>query len=135
MAASDDPARFGPQDYVFCTLKSHKAHAAASSFIPLLGSQTAVVTAMNGIPWWYFYKECGEFEGRQLETVDPQGRQWKSGEIPGDTPLDNAAFLLCVVQGLNVLAKTKPSRQKMELIVSNAVSSPGAQTGLHSPAN
>lgn len=45
------------------TFKSHQAHAAASSFIPLLGSQTAVVTAMNGIPWWYFYKECSEFEG------------------------------------------------------------------------
>jgi 2-dehydropantoate 2-reductase len=75
--ASDDPSLFGPQDYVFCTLKSHQAHAAASSFAPLLGSQTAVVTAMNGIPWWYFYKAGGEFEGRHLETVDPQGRQWK----------------------------------------------------------
>jgi 2-dehydropantoate 2-reductase len=76
--ASDDPSRFGPQDYVFCTLKSHQAHAAASSFIPLLGSHTAIVTAMNGIPWWYFYKAGGEFEGRHLETVDPQGLQWKT---------------------------------------------------------
>ena len=50
-------------------------------------------------------------------------RARQAGEIPGNTPLDSAAFLVCVVQGLNVLAKTKPSRQKLELIVSNALSS------------
>jgi 2-dehydropantoate 2-reductase len=57
VCASDDPSRFGPQDYVFCTLKSHQAYTAAPSMLPLLGPDTAVVTAMNGIPWWYFYKE------------------------------------------------------------------------------
>src|ERR1700724_304564 len=77
------------------TFKSHQAHAAASSFIPLLGSQTAVVTAMNGIPWWYFYKECSEFEGRQLETVDPQGRQWKSGETPWHSARQRSVSGLC----------------------------------------
>lgn len=50
-------------------------------------------------------------------------RAKQSGEISRDTPLDHAAFLICVVQGLNVLAKTKPSRQKLELIVSNAIAS------------
>ena len=50
-------------------------------------------------------------------------RAKQAGEIHEDTSLDSAAFLVCVVQGLNVLAKTKPSRQKLELIVSNALSS------------
>ncbi|MFZ0986490.1 MAG: 2-dehydropantoate 2-reductase N-terminal domain-containing protein [Xanthobacteraceae bacterium] len=49
VCASDDPSRFGPQDYVFCTLKSHQAYTAAPSMLPLLGADTAVVTAMNGI--------------------------------------------------------------------------------------
>jgi 2-dehydropantoate 2-reductase len=76
--ASDDPSRFGPQDYVFCTLKSHQAYAAAPSMLPLLGPDTAVVTAMNGIPWWYFYKEGSSFEGTHLRSVDPEGLQWET---------------------------------------------------------
>jgi 2-dehydropantoate 2-reductase len=78
VSASDDPSRFGPQDYLFCTLKSHQAYTAAQSMVPLLGPDTAVVTAMNGIPWWYFYKEGSSFEGTHLTSVDPKGLQWKT---------------------------------------------------------
>ncbi len=62
--ATDDPGELGPQDYVFCALKAHQAHEVANRFAPLLGPETAVVTAMNGIPWWYFYKEGGALEGQ-----------------------------------------------------------------------
>jgi 2-dehydropantoate 2-reductase len=41
-----------------------------------LRRDTAVITAVNGIPWWYFYKDTGLFEGRHLESVDRGGRQW-----------------------------------------------------------
>lgn len=75
--ASDRPADFGPQDYVICALKAHQAAAAADAFAPLLGPATAVVTAMNGIPWWYFHKSGGRFEGRSLDSVDPDRRQWR----------------------------------------------------------
>lgn len=75
--ASDNPADFGPQDYVICTLKANQSHENARNFAPLLGPDTAMVTAMNGIPWWYFYKEGGKFEGQHLESVDPGGEQWK----------------------------------------------------------
>ncbi len=77
IAASDRPADFGAQDYILCTLKTHQAYAAAESFAPLLGPDTAVVTAMNGIPWWYFYRHGGALEGRHLQSVDPGGRQWQ----------------------------------------------------------
>ena len=43
---------------------------------PLLGPETAVVFAVNGVPWWYFYKLPGPFEDHRLESVDPGGRQW-----------------------------------------------------------
>jgi 2-dehydropantoate 2-reductase len=76
--AAADPRAFGPQDVVICAVKAHQAFECAESFAPLLGSDTAVVTAMNGIPWWYFYKSGGEFESRYLETVDRGGRQWNS---------------------------------------------------------
>ena len=74
---SDDPAEFGSQDCVICALKAHQAHAYADRLIPLLGARTSVVTAMNGIPWWYFHKEGSRFEGRHLESVDPGERQWR----------------------------------------------------------
>ena len=74
--ASENPADFGHQDYVLCALKAHQSHECAALFKPLLGPDTAMVTAMNGIPWWYFYKEGGQYEGRKLESVDPGGLQW-----------------------------------------------------------
>jgi TetR/AcrR family transcriptional repressor of nem operon len=48
-------------------------------------------------------------------------RARRSGEIPCETPLERAAFLVCVVEGMNVLAKMKPSREKLELNVSAAL--------------
>ena len=52
---TDDPAKAGPQDYVIVTLKAHSVAPVATAMQPLLGPETAVVTAMNGIPWWYFH--------------------------------------------------------------------------------
>src|SRR5580698_2848666 len=78
LPAASDPSAFGPQDVVICAVKAHQAFESAESFAPLLGRDTAVVTAMNGIPWWYFYKTGGPFEGRYLESVDRGGRQWNS---------------------------------------------------------
>jgi 2-dehydropantoate 2-reductase len=78
LPVSDDPAAFGHQDFVICALKVHQAHAYASAFAPLLGGKTAVLTAMNGVPWWYFYKHGGPLDGHHLESVDAGARQWKA---------------------------------------------------------
>ncbi len=71
-----DPAEAGPQDYVIITLKAHSATRVADAMQPLLGPETAVVTAQNGVPWWFFHGIGGEWEGMRLESVDPGGRQW-----------------------------------------------------------
>ena len=76
--ASDQPSNFAKQDVVICTLKAHQAWQQCESLSPLLGAQTSVVTAMNGIPWWYFYKTGGAFEGYHLESVDLGARQWNT---------------------------------------------------------
>ena len=76
VTAVERPAELGPQDYVVVALKAPGAAAAADQMAPLLGPHTAVVTAQNGIPWWYFYRHGGPHDGRRLETVDPGGRQW-----------------------------------------------------------
>ena len=75
---TDDPEEAGPQDYVIICLKAHQAYDAAERLLPLLGSETAVVTAMNGVPWWYFYKLERKFENHRLESVDPGGWQWNT---------------------------------------------------------
>ncbi|HET9389469.1 MAG TPA: 2-dehydropantoate 2-reductase [Steroidobacteraceae bacterium] len=78
LPATDDPRTLGQQDVVICALKAHQAYEAATAFAPLLSASTAVVTAMNGIPWWYFHKVGGRFEGHHLLAVDPGARQWNA---------------------------------------------------------
>lgn len=73
---TDDPAEVGPQDCVIVTLKAHSAPATVDAMQPLLGPETSVVTAMNGVPWWYFYELEGPWRDRRLESVDPGGAQW-----------------------------------------------------------
>ena len=71
--ATDDLAVVGSADAVFLTVKAHSLPEIAPSLVPLLGPQTAVVTAQNGIPWWYFEHSGGPLEGTRLQTVDPGG--------------------------------------------------------------
>jgi 2-dehydropantoate 2-reductase len=71
-----DPATVGPQDFVFVTLKAHSVPGVVDVMQPLLGPDTAVVTATNGVPWWYFYGLEGQWKDVQLESVDPGGVQW-----------------------------------------------------------
>ena len=73
---TDDPAEAGPHEFVIITLKAHSATRVVDAMQPLLGPDTAVVTAQNGVPWWYFYRVGGAWEGTRLESVDPGGRQW-----------------------------------------------------------
>jgi 2-dehydropantoate 2-reductase len=74
--ATDRAAELGPQDYVVLALKAHAIPAILDDLQALLGPDTAVVTAQNGVPWWYFYKHGGPHEGRRIEAVDPGGRIW-----------------------------------------------------------
>ncbi|MBM3587375.1 MAG: 2-dehydropantoate 2-reductase [Alphaproteobacteria bacterium] len=64
----------GPQDYVLVTLKAHSLPSAAKQMQPLLGPDTAIVSAVNGIPWWYFHELGGAYEGRIVQSVDPDGQ-------------------------------------------------------------
>jgi len=75
--AEQDPAKLGPQDYVIIALKAHSVPAIVPAMQPLLGPDTAVVTAQNGVPWWYFHHLAGPHEDKRLETVDPGGSIWQ----------------------------------------------------------
>jgi len=74
---TDDPAELGQQDYLIVCLKAHSITGVIDRMQPLLGPRTRIVTAVNGIPYWYFYKHGGRYEGSTLESIDPGGRQWR----------------------------------------------------------
>jgi 2-dehydropantoate 2-reductase len=80
--AEQDPAKLGTQDYVILALKAHSVPGVVSAMQPLIGPDTAVVTAQNGVPWWYFHRLAGPNEGMRLESVDPGGVIW-DGVGPG----------------------------------------------------
>jgi 2-dehydropantoate 2-reductase len=71
--ATQRMADAGPQDIVMLTLKAHQVAPVVEELRTLLGPETMLVTLQNGVPWWYFQKHGGEFDGRIVEAVDPGG--------------------------------------------------------------
>jgi 2-dehydropantoate 2-reductase len=67
----------GPQDYVIVTLKANGLVPAAPQIARLMGPDTALVTGINGIPYWYFYGVEGPWRDRVVESVDPGGTLWQ----------------------------------------------------------
>ncbi|MFZ6655445.1 2-dehydropantoate 2-reductase [Undibacterium sp. TJN19] len=71
--ATDRIADLPVQDVVILGMKAHQVAAVAAGIPALLGPESIVVTAQNGVPWWYFHKHGGDYEGRRVEAVDPGG--------------------------------------------------------------
>lgn len=77
VAATDTPEDIGPQDLVILTTKAHQIVSALPSLTPLIGKETLVMPAINGIPWWYCKGVTGpgtaQISGRDLVSCDPSG--------------------------------------------------------------
>jgi 2-dehydropantoate 2-reductase len=82
-------AEAGEQDYVVVALKASAVAGVVEAMQPLLGPSTAVVMAVNGLPWWYFYGLAGPWRDRRLASLDPEGKQW--------TGIGPARVIGCVV--------------------------------------
>lgn len=91
LPASDEPADFGPQDVVVVALKAYSIGPMLPRIARLLTPDTAVVTAINGIPWWYFCRAGGKFDGAPVECLDPGGAMVRA--------LDPKHLVGCVVHG------------------------------------
>ena len=89
LPASDRPRDLGQHDYVLVTVKAPSLPSVVRDIGPLLGPNTAVVVAMNGIPWWFFQGIGGPYQGRHLKSVDPDGALSSS--------LDQTRIIGCVV--------------------------------------
>jgi 2-dehydropantoate 2-reductase len=90
LQASDDLATLGAQDLVVLALKAHQIRQVAEQLPVLFGAETVVLPLQNGIPWWFFQRFPGEFEGRRLHTLDPEGRLER--QIPAERILGSIAY-------------------------------------------
>ncbi len=73
IAASDSPAELGPQDLVVLAVKTTALPSIPASIAPLLGPDTVVLSAMNGVPWWFFHGLGERWQGTRLEATDADG--------------------------------------------------------------
>ena len=73
VTASADATELGVQDLVVLAVKAPALRDVALQIGALIGPQTVVLTAMNGVPWWFFQGFGGALEGTQLSAVDPTG--------------------------------------------------------------
>ena len=71
--ASNEPRDFAVQDAVVIGLKAHAIGAMLPRIAPLVGPETMVIPAINGLPWWYFLREGGRHDGMHLASLDPRG--------------------------------------------------------------
>lgn len=93
--ATEDPRRLGPQDCVVVTVKAPALPSVAATIAPLLGPETPVVFVMNGIPWWYFHRHGGPWDGRRLKLVDPDDAVWNA--VGPERAIGGVAYSACTV--------------------------------------
>jgi len=69
-----DPAALGPQEYVIVAVKAPSLPEVAERIAPLVGADTSIITAMNGVPWWFFDRLAFGKGKLRLESLDPAGK-------------------------------------------------------------
>ncbi|MCX4830505.1 2-dehydropantoate 2-reductase [Streptomyces sp. NPDC102340] len=106
--ATDDPNEIGPVDYVFLGLKAHSYPSCGSLVAPLLGEHTALVAGQNGVPWWYFHKLTGPYEGRRIEAVDPGGATSKV--LPPERAIGCVVYPATVIESPGVIRHLEGTR-------------------------
>jgi 2-dehydropantoate 2-reductase len=103
-----DPAEIGPVDYVFLGLKAYSYPGCGPLVAPLLGPDTAVVAGQNGIPWWYFHRLAGPYEGRRIEAVDPGGAT--SAALPPERAIGCVVYPASVIESPGVIRHLEGTR-------------------------
>ena len=111
--ATDDPRQLGPQDYVILALKAPAMPQSAPLLAPLVGPDTAIVSTMNGVPWWFFHGFGEALSGSTLESVDPGGGV--ASALPPRQAIGCVVHLSSVNAGPGVVHRGKGNR----LIVGN----------------
>jgi len=99
--ASNDAAELGVQDLVVISVKAPALASVAQQIGPLIGQDTVVLTAMNGVPWWFLQGFGGPVQGQSLGTVDPQGTIARA--IPAQHVIGGVVHASCSVDAPGVI--------------------------------
>ncbi|TWO70991.1 2-dehydropantoate 2-reductase [Caenimonas sedimenti] len=95
--ASSSPTELGVQDLIVVAVKAPALAEVAKAIAPLLGPDTMVLTAMNGVPWWFFQGFGGSFAGTALKAVDPDGSIARA--IPAEHVIGCVVHASCSLNG------------------------------------
>ncbi|MEN2672846.1 2-dehydropantoate 2-reductase [Herbaspirillum huttiense] len=104
-AASQLP-EFGVQDVVFLCAKSQDMSALLPQIAPMVGEETVVIPTNNGVPWWYFHREGGRFDGETVKAVDPDGAL--SNAVALDRLIGSVLFITAEVESPGVIRSVNP---------------------------
>lgn len=99
--ASDKPAELGAQDLVVVAVKGPAMASVAAQISPLLSPQTIVLTAMNGVPWWFCDGLGRDFAGQRLKSIDPDGAI--AAAIPTAQTVGCVVHASCLVEAPGVI--------------------------------
>jgi 2-dehydropantoate 2-reductase len=108
IAATDRIADLPIQDVVILGMKAHQVASVAESLRALIGPETLIVTTQNGIPWWYFHKHGGAYEGQRVEAVDPGGAI--SNNLPVDRTIGCIVYPACEMSSPGVIQQIEGNR-------------------------
>ena len=80
LKVTEHPIELGTQDYIIIAVKAHAIAGIVDDLKPLLNDNTTILSAVNGLPWWYFYKSNSgtKLENTHIDSVDPHGIIWKT---------------------------------------------------------
>jgi 2-dehydropantoate 2-reductase len=104
--AAEHPAELGPQDAVIVAVKAPALPSVARDIGALLGRDTSVTFAMNGIPFWYFHGHGGPLEGQRLPRIDPGDALWQA--VGPERSLSGVVYAPCTVTAPGVVHRDGP---------------------------
>lgn len=104
--ATDDPESLGPQDVVIVSVKAPALGGIVAGIKPLLGNDTLVLFALNGIPWWYLQGQGGLLEGASLPRSDPD--MLLKNAISPERLVGAVAYTACTVTAPGVIKAENP---------------------------
>ncbi len=103
---ASDTTDFGVQDVIFICTKSYDLHDVLPRLATLMHEKTVVIPMNNGVPWWYFYREGGRFDGQQIHSIDPDNKM--SDWVPGRHVVGSVLFITAEMTAPGVIHSTAP---------------------------
>ena len=127
----------GPFDVIILGMKAHQVAEVAPAVAAALSDETTIITAQNGVPWWFFLKQPGPYEGTRLESADPGGVI--AANLPADRVIGSVVYPAAEIVEPGVIKHVEGNRFSIGEIDGadtpriNAISAALREAGFKSP--